>query len=119
MLLNILARNNKIGLWCYFVGVCTWVMINRDRWGYLYCIVRGKNFDFLQDKLLQKHLARMIGSYFSTLSAPYEKSKSLGSGGNMVAWLKLKKLIEGHHQEWSLKLNLTQHGKTYHYQVQT
>jgi hypothetical protein len=26
-------------------------------------------------------------------------------------------LTEGHHQEWSLRLNLTQHGKTY--QVQT
>ena len=24
----------------------------------------------------------------------------------------LKELIEGHHQEWSLRLNLTQHGKT-------
>ncbi len=27
---------------------------------------------------------------FSTSSAPYEKSKSLGSGGSMVARLKLK-----------------------------
>jgi hypothetical protein len=26
-------------------------------------------------------------------------------------------LTEGHHQEWSLRLNLTQHGETY--QVQT
>jgi len=26
-------------------------------------------------------------------------------------------LTEGHHQEWSLRLNLTQHGKTH--QVQT
>jgi hypothetical protein len=24
----------------------------------------------------------------------------------------LKELTEGHHQEWSLRLNLTQHGKT-------
>ena len=29
----------------------------------------------------------------------------------------LKELTEGHHQEWSLRLNLTQHGKTH--QVQT
>ena len=29
----------------------------------------------------------------------------------------LKELTEGHHQEWSLRLNLTQHGETY--QVQT
>ncbi|KAJ6791526.1 hornerin-like [Iris pallida] len=45
------------------------------------------------------------------------KSKFLGSGGSMVARLKLKELTEGHHQEWSLRLNLTQHGETY--QVQT
>ena len=34
MLLNILAWNNKIGLWFYFVG--SWkakVMIDRDSWG--------------------------------------------------------------------------------------
>ena len=30
---------------------------------------------------------------------------------------KKKELTEGHHQEWSLQLNLTQHGKTQ--QVQT
>ena len=29
----------------------------------------------------------------------------------------LKELTEGHHQEWSLRLNLTQHGETH--QVQT
>ncbi|KAI5382121.1 hypothetical protein KIW84_UN0174 [Lathyrus oleraceus] len=48
---------------------------------------------------------------FRTPLAPYEKSKSLGSGGSMVARLKLKG-IDG-----SLRLNLTQHGETY--QVQT
>ncbi|KAI3674200.1 hypothetical protein L2E82_52534 [Cichorium intybus] len=48
---------------------------------------------------------------FRTPLAPYEKSKFLGSGGSMVARLKLKELTEGHHQEWSLRLNLTQHGK--------
>jgi hypothetical protein len=30
------------------------------------------------------------GCYSMTLSAPFEKSKSLGSGGSMVARLKLK-----------------------------
>ncbi len=29
---------------------------------------------------------------FMTLTAPYEKSKSLGSGGSMVARLKLKEI---------------------------
>ena len=43
--------------------------------------------------------------------------KSLGSGGSMVARLKLKGIDGRAHQEWILRLNLTQHGKTY--QVQT
>ena len=34
-----------------------------------------------------------------------------------IAVKKKKELMEGHHQEWSLWLNLTQHGKTH--QVQT
>ena len=58
--LNILAWNNKIGPWYYFVGLRTWVMINRDRRGYSYCIVRGEILGFLQDELLRKHLARMF-----------------------------------------------------------
>lgn len=48
-----------------------------------------------------------------SLLVPYEKSKSLGSGGSMVARLKLKGIDGRAHQEWSLRLNLTQHGKTY------
>ncbi len=53
----------------------------------------------------------------STSFALYEKSEILGSGGSMVARLKLKGIDGRAHQEWSLRLNLTQHGKTY--QVQT
>ncbi|KAI1418759.1 hypothetical protein F5Y12DRAFT_789612 [Xylaria sp. FL1777] len=50
-------------------------MINRDSRGHQYSIVRG------------------IGRCsFLTRSAPYEKSKSLGSGGSMVARLKLKEI---------------------------
>ena len=60
MLLNILAWNNKIGLWCYFVGLCAIVMINRVSWGYLYSIVRGEILGFMEDKLLRKHLPRMF-----------------------------------------------------------
>jgi hypothetical protein len=45
--------------------------------------------------------------------ALYDKSKSLGSGGSMVARLKLKGIDGRAHQEWSLRLNLTQHGETY------
>ncbi|CAI0431536.1 unnamed protein product [Linum tenue] len=54
---------------------------------------------------------------FWTPSVPYEKSKSLGSGGSMVARLKLKGIDGRAPQEWSLRLNLTQQGETY--QVQT
>ena len=46
MPLNILAWNNDIGPWYYFVGLRTEVMIKRTVGG----IPR-----FLEDKLLQKH----------------------------------------------------------------
>ncbi len=51
MPLNILAWNNKIGPWYYFVGLRTEVMINRDSWGYSYSIVRGEILGFLEDEL--------------------------------------------------------------------
>ncbi len=57
---NTLAWNNKIGLWYYFVGLHTEVMINRDSWGYLYRDVRGEILGFSRDKLLRKHLPRMF-----------------------------------------------------------
>ena len=41
----------------------------------------------LNHKLCQLGIGRCL---FTTLSAPYEKSKHLGSGGSMVARLKLK-----------------------------
>ena len=47
MPLNILAWNNKIGPWNYFVGLCAMVMINRDSCGYLYYNVRGEILGFL------------------------------------------------------------------------
>ena len=58
--MNILAWNNKIGLWCYFVGLRTEVMINRDSWGYSYSVVRGEILRFTEDELLRKHLPRMF-----------------------------------------------------------
>ena len=57
---NTLAWNNEIGLWYYFVGLRTEVMINRDSWGYSYSIVRGEILGFLEDELLRKHLPRMF-----------------------------------------------------------
>ncbi len=58
--MNILAWNNEIGLFCYFVGLRKEVMINRDSWGYSYSIVRGEILGFLEDELLRKHLPRMF-----------------------------------------------------------
>ncbi len=46
--MNILAWNNKIGPWYYFVGLRTEVMIDRDSWGYSYSIVRGEILGFLE-----------------------------------------------------------------------
>ncbi len=60
MPLNILAWNNKIGLWYYFVGLRTKVMINRDSWGYPYFVVRGEILGFTKDELLRRHLSRMF-----------------------------------------------------------
>ncbi|CAN1851528.1 hypothetical protein LINPERHAP1_LOCUS40215, partial [Linum perenne] len=92
-------------------------MINRDSRGHSYFIVRGEILGFMKDEQLRKHLPRMFslikneslgarrrsdtvlvstindadqGSAdvaFWTPPAPYEKSKSLGSGGSMVARL--------------------------------
>ena len=59
-LLNILAWNNRIGPWYYFVGLRALVMIKRDSWGYSYSIVRGEILGFLEDELLRKHLPRMF-----------------------------------------------------------
>ena len=42
MSLNILAWNNKIGQFGYFVGLRYTVMMNRDSCGYSYSAVRGK-----------------------------------------------------------------------------
>jgi hypothetical protein len=60
MPLDILAWNNKIGLWNYFIGLHYEVMINRDSWGYSYSVVRDEILGFPEDKLLQKHLPRMF-----------------------------------------------------------
>ena len=56
--MNILAWNNDIGPWYYFVGLRTKVMIKRDSWGYLYSIVRGEILGFMEDELLRKRRTR-------------------------------------------------------------
>lgn len=54
----------------------------------------------------------------STLYLPYFRTwweiiKLMDFRGSMVTRLKLKEIDGRAHQEWSLRLNLTQHGKTY------
>ena len=183
MPLNILAWNNKIGPWYYFVGLRTKVMINRDSWGYSYSIVRGgkytHHFDrglfflaifwfsetnealthivlpsqpefisyrnswisgrrttakaFIKDVFINQE--RKLGDRrwldtivvltinyadkglaefrFVSVSTLWEITSFWVPGGVWSQGWNLKKLTEGHHQEWSLRLNLTQHGKTY------
>ena len=58
--------------------------------------------------------------FFFSLTSPAplrEIIEYLSFGGSMVTRLKLKGIDGRAHQEWSLRLNLTQHGKTH--QVQT
>ena len=60
VVLNALEWNNKIGLWCYFVGLHIKVMINRISRGYSYANVRGEILGFFTDEQLRKHLSRMF-----------------------------------------------------------
>ena len=60
MPLNILAWNNKIGHWNYFVGLRTDVMINRDSWGYSYSVFSGEILRPTEDEQLRKHLPGMF-----------------------------------------------------------
>ena len=50
--------------------------------------------------------------------APEEKSLNEVRGGVWSQGWNLKELTEGHHQVWSLRLNLTQHGETHQVQTQ-
>ncbi|KAA0051476.1 putative rRNA intron-encoded homing endonuclease [Cucumis melo var. makuwa] len=89
------------------------VMINRDSRGHSYFIVRGEILGFMADEQLRKHLPRIGGCCFKDSASTYEKSKSLGSEGNMVARLKLKGIDGRPPPVVELRLNLTQHGETY------
>ena len=60
MPLNILAWNNNIGSWFYFVGLRTEIMTKRDSWGYLYSVFSGEILRSTEDKLLRKHLPGMF-----------------------------------------------------------
>ena len=75
-------------------------------WGVIFLKTRGAN------------LPRILGaiSGFSDNALPrtlWEIIESSGSGGSMVARLKLKEIDGRIHQPWSLRLNSTQHGKTH------
>ena len=59
---------------------------------------------------------RMGWCFKPSLHCMWKQSLWVPGGVWSQGW-NLKKLTEGHHQEWNLRLNLTQHGKTY--QVQT
>ncbi|KAK8557888.1 hypothetical protein V6N12_010111 [Hibiscus sabdariffa] len=72
------------------------VMINRDSRGHSYFIVRERKLgarrrsDTVLVSTINDADQGLADVAFRTPPAPYEKSKSLGSGGSMVARLKLK-----------------------------
>jgi hypothetical protein len=58
---NTLAWNKRIGRAVLFGWLAvTAVMMNRGSWGHLYLIVRGEILGLIKDKLLRKHLPRML-----------------------------------------------------------
>ena len=67
--LNILAWDNRIGPLSYLLVSRTGVMINRDRWGCSYLIVRGEILGFMKDEQQRKHSPRTF---------PLIKNESLG-----------------------------------------
>ncbi|KAL1245623.1 Uracil phosphoribosyltransferase [Trichinella spiralis] len=67
------------------------IMIERNRRGHSYCCVRGEILGSQQDEQLRKHLPRMFSLIKNENSASsFRETKCFGSGGSMVAKLKLK-----------------------------
>ncbi|KAL0338722.1 UNVERIFIED_CONTAM: hypothetical protein Sangu_1394300 [Sesamum angustifolium] len=91
-----LAWDNIIGFRSYYVGLRIGVMINKDSRGHSYFIVRERKLgarrrsDTVLVSTINDADQGSADVAFRTPPAPYEKSKSLGSGGSMVARLKLK-----------------------------
>ena len=141
-----LAWNNKIWSWSYFVGdhqgndwkKQLWVFVWAcQRWNSWILIRRTTAKAFTKDVFINQE--RKLGDRrwldtivvltinyadkglvefrFVSISTLWEITSLWVPGGVWSQGWNLKKLTEGHHQEWSLRLNLTQHGKTY--QVQT
>ncbi|KAM7461312.1 hypothetical protein LguiA_029433 [Lonicera macranthoides] len=75
--LDTLAWDNIIGFWSYYVGL-------RDRIG------ARRRSDTVLVSTINDADQGSVDVAFRTPLAPYEKSKFLGSGGSMVARLKLK-----------------------------
>jgi hypothetical protein len=55
---------------------------------------------------------------FINLNMVFNRNLNLISGGVLSQGWNLKELTDGHHQEWNLRLNLTQHGKSYQVKTQ-
>ncbi|KAM3715059.1 4-hydroxy-3-methylbut-2-en-1-yl diphosphate synthase (flavodoxin) [Dirofilaria immitis] len=87
------------------------VIAARDGRGHSYRYVRGEILGPVARRTTAKAIAKNVFINQERKSELPGNERFFGSGGSMVAKLNLKKLTEGHHQEWSLRLNLTQHGK--------
>jgi hypothetical protein len=58
--LNTLAWDNGIGPHSFSLVLRDGVMINSNRWGYSYLIVRGEILGFMKDEPQRKHLPRTL-----------------------------------------------------------
>ena len=85
--------------------------VAREVWpSFVHDMHRDGNYWFNLVHSMQSHKRCqpwIVGCYYRTLLASYEKSKSL-SFRKVWSWdWNLKELTKGHHKEWSLWLNLT------------
>ena len=62
---------------------------------------------------VRQRCCRADGSRFHLIQNLKRNLEFMDFRGSMVTRLKLKGIDGRAHQEWSLRLNLTQHGKTY------
>ncbi len=72
---------------------------------------RSPNHKLCRPRIRKRYMNDLPGTYREIISIWIP-------GGVWSQGWNLKKLTEGHHKEWNMRFNLTQHGKTYQVQTQ-
>ncbi|KRZ51149.1 hypothetical protein T02_9231 [Trichinella nativa] len=86
------------------------IMIERNRRGHSYCCVRERK---LEVRRRSDTALVLTVNYANQRFAEVHLRLGEQLPGNQSVSVPGEELTEGHHQEWSLRLNLTQHGKTH------